>query len=69
MKSQKSTFPIRMMKAITSVATAFKDWATTSTDFFETRSASTPPHKENMTWGIMKDMVTHPRSTAEEVNS
>ncbi len=58
MKSKKVTLPDSTIYAMTSVATPFSIWAHMITGFFLIRSASTPPTRENTTWGNMNAIVT-----------
>ena len=68
MKSQKSTWPAKMMTPSRIVATLFKPWASMMMPRLGTRSAMTPPRRAKATNGIMNDSVTQARSRAEDVS-
>ena len=69
MKAQKSTRPVRMIHAITRVATQFTPWATAMMVRLRIRSASTPPNSAKPTCGIMNDSVTQVRAMADSVRA
>ena len=64
-KSQNVTLPLKMITAMTTVAAQLRACARR----FGRRSANTPPYKEKITDGSMKDNVTQAKSKADEVSA